>query len=918
MKRIYYWKNKNNWLSTIVMIVALSMVSAFSSAQTVLSWNGSVDTDATNPLNWTPNESIIGNELQVDSAHKYTNSPILSLTGDNAISRILVATTGVFTVADAGNFLDINSGSTTYLDGTIVVQAGAISWRKNLYLENPASKLVIEGGSLETRDNFPMGRSDGASGGQVEIKGTGLLYCRKAPIRFASDSLQSVITITGDATMEVNGDWVAGAEALIARNQITSDDSFDPFAVYDTDRARTVIDLRSKDALFMTSTATIQVLVDEVLPDVTVVNNRGFQNLVSKEWKYATASGGPYMSFDPAQTGDVLTGVSFAAAGTYYVVLEGDTGSGTIMSDEVQVSVTSPMVQLDPEAEQTIRVGWVGGMITATTLEPATSLEWKYATTSGGPFSSFDPAVTVAEYIPDFDAEGIYYVICEAVVNSVTYSSPEVTIKMVARNAPGQSINWTGTYSTDASDPRNWDPIMVPWFNTLGVGVEFVDNPPVIATTGNDTVAFFALADSAEIVINKPESDTLVISGDGWQVGRIVIESGIVNNRSYGRLDNKNAGVIIKGNSQFLATGGGLIIGNATASNSGGKVIIQDNGYMLVTSESDGIWRWTNDTVENYIMISDNGKLEIAGDWTSEIATRIARLQIKAPEGFEIEYMYDAGENKTIVTAKSQVAFDITPLDAQYVGVGMPIDALSTINDETITSREWKYSATSGTDYMSFDPAETGTTLTASFDAAGTYYVICEGSDGSETYMSDEAIIYVVSVDVTPPETQEILELEEGALLTVVESMTPDSREWKYTETSGSGYQSFAIPQTDATYRPFFQTASTYYVICESVYNGKGIMSNEVEIIVSVDNTGINDLESAVYVYPNPTSGKFFINMEASSYTLKVYDLTGKTVLNREFNNVSGPQEISLTTKGVHVLQVIQEDNVSTTKVVVK
>lgn len=374
---------------------------------------------------------------------------------------------------------------------------------------------------------------------------------------------------------------------------------------------------------------------------------------------------------------------------------------------------------------------------------------------------------------------------------------------MVARNAASQTITWTGAYNTDAADNRNYDPMMHPWFNTVNIARDFVETPPVLASTGNDTIAYIALADSAKIIINKPATDTLTISGDGWQFGKIIIQGGVVNNRQYARLDGSNSGFILNNDAVLIGGGdGGFIIGQKDNEGpNGGVVTLNDNSRMWVPSGN--IFRWSTDTTQSILTVADNARLELAGDITSAVATWIlTQNQLQAPEGFELQYVYDATEDMTVVTAKSIVAFDIAPLDAQFVGIGLPIAELSTTNTDGITSQEWKYATSSGGDLTSFDPAETATTTTASFAAAGTYYVVCVGSDGSESYTSDEAIINVVSVEIAPAATQNLEEYEEGDLLTVTESVAPDSREWKSTTTSGSGYTSFSPARLSDTYKP--------------------------------------------------------------------------------------------------------------------
>jgi hypothetical protein len=62
------------------------------------------------------------------------------------------------------------------------------------------------------------------------------------------------------------------------------------------------------------------------------------------------------------------------------------------------------------------------------------------------------------------------------------------------------------------------------------------------------------------------------------------------------------------------------------------------------------------------------------------------------------------------------------------------------------TSREWKYSTTSGSGYVSFAPAQTGTTYTPNFATAGTYYVVCVSNFSGDAQTSNQ-----VQINVTAP-----------------------------------------------------------------------------------------------------------------------------------------------------------------------
>ncbi len=82
----------------------------------------------------------------------------------------------------------------------------------------------------------------------------------------------------------------------------------------------------------------------------------------------------------------------------------------------------------------------------------------------------------------------------------------------------------------------------------------------------------------------------------------------------------------------------------------------------------------------------------------------------------------------------------------------------------------------------------------------------------------------------------------------------------------------------------------------------------------------VNNYLSEPKIFPNPFTDKIMIemqNIEAKNYLINMYDLTGRIVFNRTFNQdkffIDG---MNLLTKGVYVLQIISEKNCSTKSII--
>jgi hypothetical protein len=192
------------------------------------------------------------------------------------------------------------------------------------------------------------------------------------------------------------------------------------------------------------------------------------------------------------------------------------------------------------------------------------------------------------------------------------------------------------------------------------------------------------------------------------------------------------------------------------------------------------------------------------------------------------------GSNITINLVSNGVA----PSTAQTIAANTNGSTLTVTETPAAVSREWKVSTVSGGPYQSFPSAQTGTTYVPNSPVAGIFYVTCVSTyAGGLTVTSNQVTINVVSNSIAPTTSQSLLTGVSGTTLTVTETPTGASREWKYATVSGGPYSSFTIAQTGTTYTPSFNTAGTYYVVCVSQIIGVPVTSNQV--IVSVGNATI-------------------------------------------------------------------------------
>jgi ATP-dependent protease ClpP protease subunit len=176
---------------------------------------------------------------------------------------------------------------------------------------------------------------------------------------------------------------------------------------------------------------------------------------------------------------------------------------------------------------------------------------------------------------------------------------------------------------------------------------------------------------------------------------------------------------------------------------------------------------------------------------------------------------------------------------AQNVCLNSSATALTVGASGTSLTYQWYSNANASNSGGTLINSATSSSYTPSSAVVGALYYYCvvtNGSCGSATSRVSGAITVVTSTtSISPNNTQNISMSTSGTPLTVSTGTAPvSSRAWKYSTTSGSGYEAFSPAQTGTTYTPNFATSGTFYVVCEVTYgNSCGVItSNEVQVTV--------------------------------------------------------------------------------------
>ncbi len=604
----------------------------------------------------------------------------------------------------------------------------------------------------------------------------------------------------------------------------------------------------------------------------------------SREWKYATTSGGPYSGFSTAQTGSTYV-PNFATAGTYYVVCVSTyPGGQTTTSTEVVINVVSN--EITPSTSQSLLVGVSGNMLTVTETPAGTSREWKYATASGGPYSSFSTAQTGTTYTPLFNTAGAYYVVCQSVINGVTVTSNEVIVSvgnatittsavsgspfLFSPSAPDASVSVpytiNGTFNSgniftaqlsDASGSfaapttigtrtattAGTISATIPHTTPAGTGyrIRVVSSNPNILGSDNGTDL---TVDQFHNSIAPPASQTMQINTAGTpltvtasQSSTQVWEYTTTSGSGYTGFTPAQTGASYT--PQFALPGTYYVVArsinqyNDTVT-SGEVMITATNGTTLTTSA----------VVGSPYLVSHKAMVMVTVNYTSNA-------------------VFNAGN--TFTAQLSDATGDFT----NAVNIGQVASTTPAAISAQIPN-----SSLAGTGYrirvVSTDPALTGT------------------DNGSDL----QVIPFEVSVSSLAP--QHTYTHYDGTPISITETH-PATREWAYNFNGSQNYISFSPKDTGSVYTPHFDQAATYYVECTSVNNWNDSIRTVAIVITVTDsvNIGIHDLASAqarlYYTGSNLVVDLTGSELQASS--IELINMAGQVVLtapvrNREMTSI--------------------------------
>lgn len=439
----------------------------------------------------------------------------------------------------------------------------------------------------------------------------------------------------------------------------------------------------------------------------------------AREWKYSTISGSGYTSFSTPQTGATYTPL-FANTGIYYVVCESNNGSTVTRSNQVKITVNQFTNNITPTATQTIFQNQAGIALDVSESPSATSREWKYSTTQGGPYQSFATAETGMSYTPLFFAIDTYYIVCESKIGTATSVSNEVQINVLQSSTPSISITPSGSQTIEVNNDgamltanETITPTAREWKYSTTQGGPYQSFSPT--ENGSNYTPNFNVAGMYYIICESTMSGTVYTSNE---VEITVLDIGVT---------------ITPDSTQHLI-----------------EYIPGDTLFAIESQPADSReWKFNR---------------QLGAPFQSFATPQTDTYLVPTFEDASWYYVICESTFNGITKTSNMVIFivengpelKITPFASQTVeqeenGNTLTADA----GNFTIESLEWKYNTVDTGSFISFATPETNNTYTPLFADTGVYYIQCEAVIQGTTFISNQ-----VKVTVTEKNSVGIIDMQ--------------------------------------------------------------------------------------------------------------------------------------------------------------
>ena len=582
-------------------------------------------------------------------------------------------------------------------------------------------------------------------------------------------------------------------------------------------------------------------------------------------------------------------------------------GGLTDTSNAVQFNVVQNSIA--PTSSQSILTNVAGTTLTVTETPAATSRQWEYATSAGGPFQDFVSSQTAATYTPNFASAGTYYIVCVSLIDGVSDTSNEVLISV------GSATLTTGTIT---GSPFLFSPhapnasVTVPYTTsgTFNNGNVFTAQLSDASGSFNSPTAIGRSTATGSGNINATINNTTA-SGTGYRI-RVISSSPVV-------LGSDN-GVDLVIN-QFT---------NAIAPTITQTIPLNTNGAALTVTNSQTAtqnWEYSTTSGSGYVSFSTP---QTGASYTPNFA---------APGTYYVVCVSTNQYNDSVISNEVQInvlngdtiitlpvsgsPYNVSAHAHDTVNVNFTSTAVFT-SGNVFTAQLSDNTGSFGTPVnigtLTSDTVGTITALIPDNSVAGNAYRIRVVSSIPAITGSDNGTnltIVPFTIIVAPSDTQRFPLNAQGNLLTATSSQTITSYLWQYSQTGLSiNFSPFSPTQTGDTLIPSFTDTGLYYVNCTIVNQVNDTLISQNVICIVENPTGIAGVPAGtVKVYWS--NNDFVVDLSTSglqSPTLQLLDISGQKVVTAKLNSGSVNRLATQLPAGIYVFSIYDNKNTYTGK----
>lgn len=619
----------------------------------------------------------------------------------------------------------------------------------------------------------------------------------------------------------------------------------------------------------------------------------------SRVWKFSNTAGGPYGNFSPSVTATTYT-PNFGNAGNYYVVCESAFGSLNARSNEVHIQVVKN--QVSPGGTQSLLAGQTGTTLNVTETPAGTAREWKFSTTSGGPYASFSPIQTGNNYSPVFASPGLYYVVCESQIAGIPVVSNEVVFSVGSL-----SITTGGVAGS-------------PFLFSASAPNASVNVPFTVSSAFNAGNTFTAqLSDAAGSFASPVDIGTLT-GVNGGSIGASIPAGTPAGTGYLIRVTGSDPAVLGSDNGTALTVDQ---YNNAISPIAPQNIVYNTPGAPLTVTESQNTtvreWRYSDTPGGPYSAFSPSSAgANFAPVFQAPGVYYVicASTNIYADEVLSNEVMFEVVNGTTLNTGMiDEPPFYVSPSALYVFDVPVNTNVLFDANNVftvELSNVQGNFATTTAIGTLSGpSPAALTATMPNNTPEGNVYRVRVTSSSPAIVGTPNNENLSVVgfAAQIAPVDTQYVSVGSPIAPVSVTSTHPFVDVNWKYRTAFIGPYNVFNPPETGTVFAYTFTATNTYQVIAECINPwGDTLETGQVVFQVNESPAGIDEINitnPAVYYAAG------FVNIDLTNTffenpTLRLTDMQGRTLCEQNLQGQKPGAIFWQPATGVYVYHIFE------------